>query len=368
VTQDIEIGLLFSRSGGYSLMSEACRSGALSAIADVAADPEFDFTFTPVERDPQGNVDRYAPLCEEIIRSSNARHIIGCTTSWSRKEVIPVLEKYDRWLWYPCPYEGYEANDHVFYTHACPNQHLVPLLSWVTTHFGANAFLTGSNYIWGWEMNRIARDLVADAGGEVLGERNLALGETDIERLVYEIRGAQPSFVLNNLIGPSSYAFLEAMANLGEKDSRFAAANCPVISCNLTECELPAINGAAEGQLTAGPYFVPHDKNGQKHPGGSFDAAAYSAVIMLAQAIRRDKAALRSGKAETFHSQSFATPFGETWIDRRNHHCTLPAVVGRIEGDAINPIHCDAAVEPDPYLSRYDQGLAFPRPNLRVVS
>ncbi|RWJ11249.1 MAG: N-acetylmuramoyl-L-alanine amidase, partial [Mesorhizobium sp.] len=70
-------------------------------------------------------------------------------------------------------------NEHVVYMHACPNQHLVPLLAHVVPRFGANGFLLGSNYIWGWETNRVARDLIADAGGKVLGERYLPLGEAD---------------------------------------------------------------------------------------------------------------------------------------------------------------------------------------------
>jgi branched-chain amino acid transport system substrate-binding protein len=36
---DIELGVLFSRSGSYSLLSEACRAGALSAVEAVNADP-----------------------------------------------------------------------------------------------------------------------------------------------------------------------------------------------------------------------------------------------------------------------------------------------------------------------------------------
>lgn len=53
----IEIGLLYSRSGPYVLTSEACRTGALTAIAAVNADPDRDLTFVPVERDPAGNPD-----------------------------------------------------------------------------------------------------------------------------------------------------------------------------------------------------------------------------------------------------------------------------------------------------------------------
>ena len=37
-----------------------------------------------------------------------APHILGCTTSWSRQEVIPALENSQTTLWYSCPYEGFE--------------------------------------------------------------------------------------------------------------------------------------------------------------------------------------------------------------------------------------------------------------------
>ena len=156
--------------------------------------PTLDLTFVPVERDPGGNVDLYAPLCEEILRDTSARHVIGCVTSWSRKEVIPTVEKYGGTLWYAVPYEGFEASDHVVYTHACPNQHLLPLLDWVMPAHGRRAYLTGSNYIWGWEMNRLARERITAAGGEVLGERYLPIGSRDVGRMIEEIRFAAAGF------------------------------------------------------------------------------------------------------------------------------------------------------------------------------
>jgi branched-chain amino acid transport system substrate-binding protein len=87
-----EIGLLYSRSGSYRLISEACRAGALRGIAEVNADPALGLTLVPRERDPQGEIDAYAPLCAELL-ASGARHVVGCVTSWSRKEVIPTLER-----------------------------------------------------------------------------------------------------------------------------------------------------------------------------------------------------------------------------------------------------------------------------------
>jgi branched-chain amino acid transport system substrate-binding protein len=330
----VEIGILYSRSGNYRLVSDACRKGALSAIADVNADPKGSVEFMPVESDPQGNADRYAAGCAEILQNSSARHIIGCVTSWSRKEVIPVLERAGGTLWYACPYEGFETSDHVVYMHACPNQQLLPLFAHVVPRFGANGFLLGSNYIWGWEMNRVARDLIADAGAEVRGERYLPLGETDVARLIEEIRATRPDFVLNNLIGLSSYAFLKAYAELGSEDPDFLPQCRPVVSCNLTECELEAIGEAGNGHLSAGPYFHEADATGEGgyRPQSSFEASAYASVRVLAEILADNPETGWADLPAAFAERRFATPFGSTAIDTRTQHASLPVVIGEIEG------------------------------------
>ena len=281
----IEIGLLYSREGSYALMSEACRKGALDAIAQVNSDPAHDLELIPVERDPKGNIDLYQPLCAEILKETSARHVVGCITSWSRKEVIPTLERTGGTLWYACPYEGFEGSDHVVYTHACPNQHLLPLLHWTFLRFGRRGYLTGSNYIWGWEMNRVARDVIAEADGAVLGERYLPIGDTDVGRMIEEIRATRPNFILNSLIGSSSYEFLRAYAALGREDANFHPSRCPVLSCNLTECELEELGPDAEGLISAGPYFrgaAGWPNCPQCSFGSSLEAAAHSAVHTLA--------------------------------------------------------------------------------------
>lgn len=371
--QRIEIGVLYSRSGNYRLLSEACRAGALDGMAAVNGANAGGLEFVAVVRDPEGQIDRYAPLCEDILRTSTARHVVGCITSWSRKEVIPVLEKTGGTLWYACPYEGFETNEHVVYMHACPNQHLVPLFGYVVPRFGRNAFLVGSNYIWGWETNRVARDLVGDAGGQVFGERYLPLGDTDVSRLIAEIRATRPNFVLNHLIGPSSYAFFEAYGVLGREDPYFTPQNCPVLSCNLTEIELPAIGRAAEGTLAVGPYFGERGRpaaEGQSESApSSFYTAAYSSILVLAELLAGKDSAPGGADDIDFSGRSFATPFGDIAIDTRTRHASLPVHIGRVRGDGFEVVETSAAlVAPDPYLSRYDPSRVFGRPNLRAVS
>ena len=362
VKRRIELGLLYSRSSSYSLIAEACRTGALAAIAKVNADPSLDLCLLPVERDPGGNIDAYAPLCEEILRDTGARHVVGCVTSWSRKEVIPTVEKYGGTLWYAVPYEGFEASDHVVYTHACPNQHLLPLLDWVMPAHGRRAFLAGSNYIWGWEMNRLARERITAAGGEVLGDRYLPIGSRDVQRMIDDLRFARPDFILNSLIGPSSYEFMAAYRALGLADPHFLPASCPVLSCNLTECELPALGQAAEGLVAAGPYFRGAPGwPGPENFGSSHEAAAYSAVRELARLL-----AHREGAEDLPLSQLLAGDRGTGIVDPDTHHTVLPVIIARVEGGVFAPIWRQLAVAGDPYLTRGITATVVPM--LKVVS
>lgn len=353
----VEIGLLYSRQGEYSAMSAACLRGARAAVADINADPARGITLHPVERDPAGNLDLYEPLCSEILRDTSARHVVGCITSSSRKEVIPALEKAGGLLWYACPYEGFEASDRVIYTHACPNQHLLPLLHWGFPRFGRRGYLVGSNYIWGWEMNRVAREVLASAGGTVAGERHLALGDTDVDRLIEEIRSTRPDFILNNLIGTSSYAFLRAMRTLRESDDRFADPQCPVLSCNLTECELPAVGCAAQGVIAAGPHFADAPvwtPGGAARAGSSYEAAAYVAVTTLA------------ALEET--GRDVDTAGAECGIDPQTHHMALPVLIAKVDAGAFRVLERLGPVAADPYLARRERWPGEARAALRVVT
>uniref|UniRef100_UPI003ADB4AF7 transporter substrate-binding protein n=1 Tax=Paracoccus sp. T5 TaxID=3402161 RepID=UPI003ADB4AF7 len=366
MARKIEIGVLFSRSGPYRLMGEASRRGVLKGIAEVNTDSGYDLNFDPVERDPAGDVDAYAPLSEDILSKTRARHIIGCTTSWSRKEVIPSLERLNGALWYPVPYEGFEASDRIVYTHACPNQHLLPLLDHVFRSHGKRGYLTGSNYIWGWEMNRLAREVTISAGGEVLGERYLPLGSTDVSRIVEEIEALRPDFVLNQLIGPSQYEFIAAMAGLRRRNQYFANPRCPVLSCNLTECELPVMGASADGIVAAGPWFrgmptMPTGRGREEDFGSSFEAAAYASVIMLAQLLNH-----RPGAENLPLSQLLALPVARRLgISARTHHTRLPVAIARVENRAFHVLNTLEPLEGDPYLTA---GSDIARPALRVVT
>ena len=375
------IGVLFSASGPYGAISQEGLAGTMLAIDEINAGGSHGFVLDPHIRDPQGLTENYAALAADIVGSSGARHIVGCTTSWSRKEVIPLLEKSNTMLWYPCPYEGFEAHEQVVYLGACPNQHVLPLLAFALPRFGADGYLVRSNYIWGWETNRIARDAMEAAGGHVAGERYVPLGDTDVGRIIEEIRAKRPAFVLNTLIGPSSYAFLEAYAALAAEYPDFDPAMRPVLSCNFSERELAQVGQAAVGQYAVSPYFQSLDtaENRQflavlgrhapqtRHV-SAFFAQAYAAVHLLAAGLSAAGTDDTRAVLGATSGRVITAPFGAVEIEPANNHAVLTPRIARAASAGFE-IVADAglAIRPDPYLAQRATRSAPRASHLRVV-
>ena len=197
----IPLGLVFSRTGPYAMMSGEMQKSALMAVDEINQSEEFDFSFAPHWRDPGGVVAAYHTACDDLIREEQVEHIVGCYTSASRKQVIPIVERTERLLWHPARYEGFESSDNVIYVGAAPNHTVVPLVRHMLEHISSDVFCIGSNYVWTWETNRVIREIVTSAGGRVLAERLLELGETAVDHIVKEIIERKPPVVFNTLVG-----------------------------------------------------------------------------------------------------------------------------------------------------------------------
>ncbi|RVB57037.1 transporter substrate-binding protein, partial [Mesorhizobium sp. M7A.F.Ca.CA.001.06.1.1] len=161
-----------------------------------------------------------------------------------------------------------------------------------------------------------------------------------------------------------SYAFLAAYRDLGHEDAAFSPETCPVISCNLTEGELPAIGESGKGHLSVGPYFAPRPAAFAS----SFEASAYASVQVMADVLSSNPDAGPAEFSKAFAERRFSTRLGPIAIDAHSQHATLPVIIGRIADGFFEVVSREDEVAPDPYLSRYDPAKTFGRPRLRVVS
>lgn len=200
MTIDLPLGLLFSTDGPYGMVAHTLLNGARLACRQVNDDPSLPVRIHPVHVNPEGVLTKYSVGTRSML-SGGIRHICGCYTSSSRKEVLPLIEKHDAQLWYPSHYEGFESTTNVIYTGAAPNQHLTPLIDYLFNRFGKRAYSIGSNYIWAWENSRVLREGVTRLGGEVLAERYVPVGETDLAAHIDEVLELRPDYIFNALIG-----------------------------------------------------------------------------------------------------------------------------------------------------------------------
>ncbi|MCA3445271.1 MAG: transporter substrate-binding domain-containing protein [Rhodobacter sp.] len=361
----VPLGLMFSQAGPYAAVGRTMLRGAQLAVSEIAADPAHDFHFDVHMVDPGGRNDGYVAGAQALLAVPGLRHVVGCYTSSSRKEVLPVFEKLDAVLWYPSHYEGFETSENIVYTGAAPNQHVVPLTHYILSQGGRRAFMVGSNYIWAWENNRIMREILGRNGAQVLGERYLPIDEVDVDEIVGLILRHRPDFIFSTLIGQSAYSFIRCLRRKCGEAGLDQPRDLPVLSCSLAEFELPLIGDACDGHISSSVYFssVRTEANHrflaaweQHYPGvgqTSADAeASYIAVHMLARAIRRAGSAEPAAVLAALHTVSFEAPQGLVQIDAENRHCFLWPRIGRSRHDGTFEIlHSSSKlVRPDPYL------------------
>src|SRR5258708_3216876 len=370
----IPLGLVFSQSGPYAMMAGEMRKSALMAVDEINESDAFDFVFAPHLRDARGVVGGYQPAWGDLMRGEQVDHIVGCYTSASRKQVIPIVERTERLLWHPARYEGFESSDNVIYVGAAPNQHVVPLVRHMLDHISADVFCIGSNYIWTWEMNRVIREIVTSAGGRILAERLLELGETTVDHIVTEIIDRRPPVVFNTLVGESSYAFMRALHAAATR----AGLSIPMLSCSLCEPELKLIGSAASvGCITSSAYFesIEGPENHafvarwKARHGADSDPcvdglSTYVCVMLLARAIRRAGSAEVGAVRRAAANHRYDSPQGPIWVDPDTNHSFLtPRLARSMPGCQFNIFwEADAPERPDPYLSNLDLTAIGTRP------
>jgi ABC-type branched-subunit amino acid transport system substrate-binding protein len=384
VMQRLEIptGLLISQSGSYGSVSRAMRAGALLAIDEINADPARNVSINPVAIDPAGQIAGYVDGARALIQEHRISHVVGCYTSSSRKEVLPLFEKADALLWYPSHYEGFETSENVVYVGAAPNQHIVPLTQHLLTEFGLRGWMVGSNYIWAWENNRILRESLTASGGTVLGERYFSIGETDFDAIVAQIIADRPDFVFTTLIGQSGFAFLNLLRNACKAAGINQSKEMPTASCSLSEAELPLIGDAIDGHLSSSVYFSTvnspendrfiarwKSKFGVETHASADAENAYAAVHLLARAAERAGSAAFYDVREAVRGLTFDAPQGKITVDEENLHCWMRPRIGRSRTDGTFDIikESPVSVRPDPYLTWSNDSLEVRGAKLRLV-
>ena len=362
----IVAGLLHSQTGTLAISETSLRDAELFAIEEINASGGLLGRLIEAKSpDPRSRpLDLFPKRARELCGRGGAAAIFGCWTSSSRKAVIPVLEEFDRLLFYPVQYEGNEASENIVYGGAVPNQQILPAIDWLLSTPGGRRqrlFLLGSDYVFPRTANLIAKSYLASRGLEPAGTAYVPLGHRQFNGAVEMIQAAKADAVLSTINGDSNIAFFAALAEAG-----VSAEHVPVVSTSIGEDELRNLPPAhVQGQFAACSYFqsVATEPNrswvNRFRSGFGYDRvtsdpmeAAYCLVHIWKQAVDRagslDTTAVRQALRDGI---TFAGPGGETKIDPATQHACKRFRLGRIRGNRqFDIVHeSDEPLPPEPY-------------------
>ncbi|MDO8810715.1 MAG: ABC transporter substrate-binding protein [Gallionella sp.] len=353
----IKIGVLHSLSGTMATsetplvdalrlaVEEANQSGGLNGqqIEMIVADCRSDAAYC-------------AQQAEKLIVQDGVKALFGCWTSACRKAVKTVVEKHHHLLFYPLQYEGLEQSPDIIYTGAAPNQQIIPMALWALQHKGKRFYLIGSDYIFPRTANLMVKDVLLAQGGQLLGERYVPLGASDLAASVKEIAAQRPDFVLNTLNGDSNLHFFRALHTAG-----IGAADVQVFSTSIAEVELAEMGAElATGHYAAWNYFQSLDNAENKAFVARFKQrfgkervlddpmeASYIGAKLWVDAVRSQNSTDLALIKTTLAQQTLLAPEGIVSVDYDTRHLWKTANVGKVRADgqfeivwkSTQPIH-----------------------------
>jgi branched-chain amino acid transport system substrate-binding protein len=367
----LKVGALYSRTGVTSAIESSQRLGTLLAIEEINDHGGIDGReLVAIEYDPASDPSQFRHLAERLVAIDNVNVIFGCYMSSTRKAVTPIVEKYNRILFYATLYEGFEFSNNIIYTGAAPNQNSVQLADFMMSMFGGRVYLVGSDYIYPYESNRIMSDLVRQRpGGSIVAQRYVPLNASpkDFEGIVSEIKELRPDFIFSTVVGNATQHFYRAYAEAGLDPK-----SMPVASLTTSEVEVSQMGAAvAAGHFTAAPYFASIDSaenhrvlnrfrtrfGDETRPNACWEAA-YFQVYLFANAMRSAGTDSVPVLMPQILESEFLGPQGRVRVEPNNHHTHLYPRLGRVnsKGDFAIVRASKNAVVPDPYLVTHSLG------------
>ncbi len=281
-----------------------------------------------------------AQAATRLIREQGAVALFGCWTSACRQAVRPIVESQRHLLFYPMAYEGMERSPHIIYTGPTPNQQVLPAADWAMSGFGRRVYLLGTDGLAPRRVNAMLREFVQIAGGQVLGERYVPLGGTDMAAAMTELVELKPDLVLNTLAGDSNRALFDALAAA-------ALTDLPLLSFAAAEPEMRAYGGGRlDRHFTAWSYlqslpgaanqsFLTRLRRSQGEAAQASDPAvsAYVAVRLWAAAVAEVNSAQTEAVNANLMQQAVSAPHGFAAVDPQTRHLWRPLRIAQVRPD-----------------------------------
>lgn len=162
-----------------------------------------------------GPIEDVVRRAEQAVALDEVDLIMGSHISAVRVALRNVTRNRIPYVYTPV-YEGGERTPGVMAIGETPRWQSRPAIHWLADVKKASRwYLIGSDYVWPWQSHRAVKKYIAEAGGRVVGEEFVPVGEDHHEAHLARIRAARPDVVLISLIGTDSITFNRAFGECG---------------------------------------------------------------------------------------------------------------------------------------------------------
>jgi urea transport system substrate-binding protein len=317
----IKVGILHSTTGQMAKKEGPIIDAILFAINDFNKKGGLlGKKLEPIIFDGQSNPEMFAKGAKSLINNNNVEVIFGCFTSADRKMVKPIVEKYNKLLFYSLQYEGLEESKNIIYVGATPNQQIIPGIAWCLKNLGKKIFLVGSDSLYPQVSKDLIKNYIKSMNGEVIGEYFFTQKRNEnVQNAVQAIKTGKPDVIIliNNIANIVEF-FKELRA------SGIHSKETPTMSFGISEDDFSSIgiDLIAKDYMARGYFqsiqseenkdFIKNMKSkyGINKIIGDPSEASYSSVLLWAQGVEKAKSTETNRVKQGMKGASIRTPEG----------------------------------------------------------
>jgi urea transport system substrate-binding protein len=350
----IRVGILHSQSGTMAIAESPIVDILKFGIDEINNNGGvLGRKIVPIIYDAKSDIDEFKKGAEYLLGTKKVEVIFGCWTSASRKSIKPIIERYNKILFYPVQYEGIESSKNIIYNSLVANQQLIPAINFAIKNFIGNRFyILGSDYIYPRVANHILSLYSSVLNARVLKESYVKLGEKDFSEVIKEIELLQPDIIFNNINGDSNNYFYKAL-----KEANIA--DIPILSFSLTELEIETIEEFYSFKnYISTSYFYDLNKTENKDFKTKVNMKltapmvnAYSNLYLYVNAINMANSTNSDDILKFLKGSILKSPAGFLYIDHINNHAWRENYIVKFEKNKKEVVFSsETPIRPEPYL------------------
>ncbi|MDR3278703.1 MAG: transporter substrate-binding protein [Oscillospiraceae bacterium] len=324
---EIKFGMIYAHSGSAEMIESLSEKAALLAVEEINASGGVNGKkLVAITEDWESDESKATERAKKLYMDDQVPFILGFCLGTGSQAAKSVAEENNKLLIVPTAGSGEEESPNMIYTGGTTYTFTKELIPYLIEAEGPRVFCVGSDYYYPVRVSEQTKALLAQSGGELVGNEFLAMEETDCSAVITKIIQAQPDFIYANVVGSTTAAFYQQCKEYG--------LDIPIASVITSEMDAVTMGAAyIEGTYSTFNWFASSDNPLSVKYLESFKAkygeadmlkvnatitAAYSSVYLIAEALKKCESYDVETIKAAFSGTKAETPQGTFSVDPKN--------------------------------------------------